>query len=122
MRIGELASRTGVSARMLRYYEEAGLLQPARMASGYREYTDADAMAVSLIQTLSAAGLRLESIRVVLPCAEGAGGDIRPCPLVRPALEREFARIVRKIEALEESREVLGEYLRRLDDTQTQKL
>lgn len=40
MRIGELARRTGVSVRALRYYEEQGLLVPARAANGYREYTE----------------------------------------------------------------------------------
>jgi DNA-binding transcriptional MerR regulator len=34
MRIGELSRRTGVSQRSLRYYEEQGLLMPARLASG----------------------------------------------------------------------------------------
>jgi hypothetical protein len=38
MRIGELAERTGVPARLLRYYEEQGLLTPARAANGYRDY------------------------------------------------------------------------------------
>jgi len=40
MRIGELATRTGVPTRMLRYYEEQGLITPRRLANGYREYDD----------------------------------------------------------------------------------
>jgi hypothetical protein len=42
MRIGELRRRTGVSERLLRYYEEQGLLRPQRRPSGYREYDDSD--------------------------------------------------------------------------------
>ncbi len=34
MRIGELAERTGASRRLLRYYEEQGLIQPSRRANG----------------------------------------------------------------------------------------
>ena len=40
MKIGELATRTGVPARMLRYYEEQGLITPQRLDNGYREYDD----------------------------------------------------------------------------------
>ena len=42
MRIGELSRRAGVSQRALRYYEEQGLLRPARRSSGYREYGPED--------------------------------------------------------------------------------
>ena len=38
MQIGELSARTGASVRMLRYYEEQGLLEPRRTGSGYRDY------------------------------------------------------------------------------------
>jgi MerR family copper efflux transcriptional regulator len=36
--VGQAATQTGWSARMLRYLEEAGLVVPARLASGYRVY------------------------------------------------------------------------------------
>lgn len=39
MKIGELSARTGVSIRSLRYYEQQGLLAPARHENGYREYS-----------------------------------------------------------------------------------
>ena len=38
MKIGELSRRTGVPPRMLRYYEQQGLLRPARGQNGYRCY------------------------------------------------------------------------------------
>ncbi len=38
MKIGELSRRTGVPTRMLRYYEEQGLLRPERADNGYRSY------------------------------------------------------------------------------------
>ena len=40
MRIGELAKRTGVATRMLRYYEEQGLISTRRLDNGYRGYDE----------------------------------------------------------------------------------
>ena len=42
MKIGELAQRTQVSVRMLRFYESLGLLTPIRNAAGYRLYDEED--------------------------------------------------------------------------------
>ena len=62
MRIGELASVTGVSVRSLRYYEEQGLLNSRRSASGQRLYADDAASRVATIQSLYAAGLNSAKI------------------------------------------------------------
>jgi DNA-binding transcriptional MerR regulator len=80
MRIGELSRRTGVSVRLLRYYEEQGLLMPSRRPSGYREYGSGDAERVRRIRVLLAAGLSTAKIAYALPgiCAEG--NQLVPCP------------------------------------------
>lgn len=55
MLIGELSRRTGVSTRLLRYYEGQGLLEARRGPNGYRSY-DEDAVAtVRKIRALLAA-------------------------------------------------------------------
>ena len=55
--IGELSTRTGVSHRSLRYYEEQGLLPAQRTAAGHRRYAAGAVDQVLLIQRLFAAGL-----------------------------------------------------------------
>ncbi len=65
--IGELARRTAVPVKTLRFYSDEGLLPPAgRSASGYRLYDDDAALRVELIRTLRDAGLGLERVRAVL--------------------------------------------------------
>ena len=65
--IGQLATRTGVPARTIRFWSDAGLVPPAgRSASGYRLY-DADAAArLELVSTLRELGLGLDVVHAVL--------------------------------------------------------
>jgi DNA-binding transcriptional MerR regulator len=109
MRIGELARRTGTTERALRYYEEQGLLRPARTASGYREYTDGDADTIRHVRTLLAAGLTTEVIGEVLPCmVEGGGGRLlATCPELVDELQGERDRITAAVEQLLAARTIL---------------
>jgi DNA-binding transcriptional MerR regulator len=70
MRIGELSSRTGTPARLLRYYEEQGLLSPARLDNGYRDYGEHLVDRVQQIRGLLDAGLPTRLIKNVLPCLD----------------------------------------------------
>jgi|AGTN01.3.fsa_nt_gi Predicted transcriptional regulators len=114
MRIGELARRTGVSVRMLRYYEQEGLLAPRRRPSGYRDYGAADERSVGRIRLLGEAGLRLDAIKRLLPCVTTDRPDFRPCPDLVATLEREMAEMDRKIANLAASRRMLAGFLERL--------
>jgi DNA-binding transcriptional MerR regulator len=61
--IGEVARRSGVSARMLRHYEELGLVRPSgRTGAGYREYSRADIRRIFHIESLRSLGLSLREI------------------------------------------------------------
>jgi DNA-binding transcriptional MerR regulator len=70
MKAGELAGKTGVSARALRYYEERGLLHPQRAASGRRIYDEQDVDRVRFFQLMYAAGLNSNIIAALLPCID----------------------------------------------------
>jgi DNA-binding transcriptional MerR regulator len=103
MRIGELAARTGVSVRALRYYEEQGLLVADRSPSGQRHYPGGAAERVRLIQQLYAAGLSSRTIRELLPCV--VDGAATPELVERLSAERD--RIDRQIGELVSARDRL---------------
>lgn len=111
MRIGELARRTGVSERMLRYYEQEGLLQPARTDSGYRDYGNAEVQAAQRIRMLSAAGLKIETIRILLPCILDNQPRFEPCQQVRAALRQEVEKLDERLRDLGESRTIVASFL-----------
>ena len=88
MKIGELSERTGIPTRMLRYYEEQGLLTSERSANGYRSYDETDVERATRARGLVQAGLTTRLAKVVLDverqCAmaspdvlPGAGRDAR---------------------------------------------
>jgi DNA-binding transcriptional MerR regulator len=89
VRIGELASRTEVSVRSLRYYEEQGLLASTRSASGQRHYTDDEVERVTFIQRLYAAGLSSHTIAELLPCVDSPSEQNSDAALERMAQERD---------------------------------
>ena len=62
MLIGEVARRSGVSARMLRHYDSLGLVRPTgRTGGGYREYSGADIRRIFHIESLRSLGLSLRA-------------------------------------------------------------
>ena len=110
MRIGELATATGVSTRSLRYYEEQGLLPAERLANGYREYTEQAVRQVAFIQDLYHAGLPSEVIRDIIPCAgpKPAQGE---CTALVDRVRQVRDQLAHQERQLAERREMLERYL-----------
>jgi DNA-binding transcriptional MerR regulator len=101
VRIGELARRTGVPTRMLRYYEEQDLLHPERADNGYRDYDESAVARVTQIRGLLDSGLTTEIIRRIVPFLDRPG-QLHPHPqclteetsaLLREEADRIQARI-----------------------------
>lgn len=113
MKIGELAERTGVSIRSLRYYEQQGLLVSMRSPGGHRIYPDSAVDRVIRIQELYAAGLNSAKIFDILPCMRDADGgpNERATPRLVEELVAERHRIDRQILEMERTREVLDEVI-----------
>jgi DNA-binding transcriptional MerR regulator len=78
IQIGELAERTGLTQRTLRYYEEVGLLAaPSRMAGGFRLYSPDDVARVEQVRQLKQVlGFSLAEIRTIVE-AQGRLSAIR---------------------------------------------
>jgi DNA-binding transcriptional MerR regulator len=110
--IGELAQRTGVSQRSLRYYEQQGLLVAERDVHGYRRYAPDAVRTVARIRALLAAGLSTDVIRQVLPCVVGGEPiELDLCPDLVRTIRRELADMDARIGALQCSRSTLAGYL-----------
>lgn len=66
IRIGQIAKRTGVSQRTIRYYEEMGLIShPTRTQGGFRLYPEEMANNIKLIQSLKDTGFLFQ---ILSPC------------------------------------------------------
>ncbi|HKY74986.1 MAG TPA: heavy metal-responsive transcriptional regulator [Acidimicrobiia bacterium] len=105
MRIGELAQRSGVPAKTLRYYEDIGLIdQPARTASSYRDYSEAVIDRLAFIRSAQALGLTLGEIRGIVALRDN--GEV-PCAHVLELLTERTAEIDRTIRQLKRLRSEL---------------
>ncbi|RZS41121.1 DNA-binding transcriptional MerR regulator [Herbihabitans rhizosphaerae] len=113
MRIGELAERTGTARRLLRYYEEQGLIKPTRAPNGYREYDESTVDRVVQIKGLLGAGLPTRIIKQILPCLDDPRGIQfdRATQETLELLERERESMTGRIQCLTRNRDAIGEYL-----------
>ncbi|MEC3918727.1 MerR family transcriptional regulator [Nocardia sp. CDC160] len=110
MRIGELSTRTGVSVRALRYYQDKGALQATRTPAGYRIFDDTAVRTVGHIQTLLSAGLGMDLITEILTCESTGTPLLDGC---RDRLLHERRRMTTDINRIRSARTLLD---RLLDD------
>lgn len=116
MRIGEFAAHTGTTPRLLRYYEEQGLLHPERGVNGYREYGEHLELKVLRIRGLLGAGMPISLIHQILPCfsADDTIYQITPEPALVERILAHRARLDAKLTCLGASRDAIDAYLERV--------
>ncbi|MFJ8888233.1 MerR family transcriptional regulator [Streptomyces sp. NPDC102402] len=114
MRIGELSKRTRIPIRMLRYYEERGLLKPERAPSGYRHYQEADVEQATLVSSLVRSGLPTRLILPLLQENQVDGDEADDGDDLVALFDAEFARLDSQVKCLSFSRNAVQQHLRRL--------
>jgi len=103
--IGEVAARTGVSARMLRHYDRVGLVSPSgRTASGYRHYEQEDLTRLLHVEGLRALGLTPvlltgDNRAVAEAVAREVGIDVGPQTVLAEVLPADKLAVVQRLQA-----------------------
>lgn len=113
--IGQVAQRTGLRAKTIRYYEDIGLLpRPPRGANGYRRYSAADINRIILLHGIRCLGVPLSAARPLLMgaadtrCAEVQEDLLRLVHQRLQALDREIAELHRLRAEVEGYQRALG--------------
>ncbi len=113
MRIGELAEGSGVSAKTIRYYEDIGLVPPARrLASGYRDCEPSMLERLAFIRGAQAVGLSLGEIRGIVALRDDGQ---TPCGHVLDLLRTRSAVLDRRIDELRALRGELNRLVARAE-------
>ncbi|MER7419770.1 MerR family transcriptional regulator [Micromonospora peucetia] len=102
MLIGDVARRSGVSARMLRHYDSLGLVRPTgRTGAGYREYSSEDIRRIFHVESLRSLGLSLRDVRRALD-----DPGFTPAELVDDLIRQTRRRIAAETELLTRLRRI----------------
>lgn len=113
MKIGELAKTANISTRLIRYYEEQGLIESTRAANGYREYDPVLVDRVWQIRGLLEASIPVKIIKDILPFLDD------PCdihvteasPELIAALEEQHEQMDQRVHFLTRNRDAIAAYL-----------
>jgi Cu(I)-responsive transcriptional regulator len=106
MNIGDVATRSGLPAKTIRYYEDIGLIKPHRSANGYRCFEETDLHKLAFLGRARALGFSIEDCRMLLALYEDesrASADVKQL-----ALEH-LSKIEAKIADLQAMRDTLTE-------------
>ena len=120
LQIGEVAERTSVTQRTLRFYEEKGLLKPpTRMEGGFRLYSEADIQRVERIKRLQQLlGFSLAEIKEMVE-AEEVKLQLRAEYRPDAALPQKRAQLLKAIEVTERQHRLIGQKVGALTEMQS---
>lgn len=109
MNIGEAAAASGVSAKMIRYYEETGLIPRAgRTASGYRTYDERDVHRLRFVRRARDLGFSVEGIAELLGLWQDGSRHSADVKRLAIAHVADLRRRIRELEGMAETLETLA--------------
>ena len=110
MNIGEAATSSGVSAKMIRHYESVGLFpQAQRTESGYRQYTDKEVSTLRFIRQSRDLGFSIEQIRELLGLWQNRRRPSRQVKALAQAHIQELEEKLHELQAMKATLEHLVE-------------
>lgn len=105
MNIGEVADRSGLPPKTIRYYEEIGLIRPQRSANGYRAFRETDLHKLAFLGRARALGFSIEDCRTLLGLYED---ETRESAHVKAIATEHLTAIDEKIAQLQSMRGTLS--------------
>ncbi len=105
MKIADVATRSGLPAKTIRYYEDIGLVSPRRSANGYRTFSESDVHRLAFLGRARALGFSIEDCRNLMKLYEDTH---RESAEVKHIAEEHLTRIDGKITELTEMRATLA--------------
>jgi Cu(I)-responsive transcriptional regulator len=110
MNIGEAADTTGLPAKTIRYYEDIGLIKPARATNGYRDYGNKDVHRLAFIQRSRSLGFTIDECRSLLSLYEDkerASSDVKALATDKI---REIDRKLMELQSLRDTLKMLADH------------
>ena len=104
MNIGDVSKSAGLPAKTIRYYEDIGLITPARDTNGYRSFCDSDVHKLTFLGRARALGFTIENCRDLLALWDDQD---RASADVRAIAQQHLAQIESKIADLQDIRQTL---------------
>lgn len=118
MKIGELAERTGVATRLIRYYEQQGLLEADRLPNGYRTYREAHVEEVERVAGLIQSGIPTRLVKALLEAEAACATEATTCSReLSTLLAAELEGLEKRITCLTRSRDTIRQVLARTGST-----
>ncbi|MBD3678326.1 MAG: Cu(I)-responsive transcriptional regulator [Rhodobacteraceae bacterium] len=109
MNIGEVAERSGLPPKTIRYYEEIGLVTPTRSVNGYRAFRESDLHKLAFLGRARSLGFSIEDCRALMALYEDQG---RASADVKSIAQHHLDRIDAKIAELQSMRDTLSDLVK----------